>query len=124
MHNSTPIGLFTRSAVIALALATSATGIYSVFNLDAIFAAAGLASLLVVVFPFLFIKSYDWFSTWTSVIIVVIYGGTAPAICMSLRWPDATYVDEHILLKPSTGVFCLPHSPIVDRTRLLHVRFF
>ena len=108
MHNSTPIGLFTRSAVIALALATSAAGIYSVFNLNAIFAAAGLASLLVVVFPFLFIKSYDWFSTWTSVIIVVIYGGTAPAICMSLRWPDATYVDEHILLNHPPEYFVYP----------------
>lgn len=94
--------------MVALALVTSATGIYSVFNLNAIFAAAGLASLLVVVFPFLFIKSYDWFSTWTSVIIVVIYGGTAPAICMSLRWPDAVYVDEHILLNHPPEYFVYP----------------
>ncbi len=108
MHNTTKVGLFTRSAVVALALATSATGIYSVFNMDAIFAAAGLASLLVVLFPFLFIKTYDWFSTWTSVIIVVIYGGTTPAICMSLRWPDATYVDEHILLNHSPEYFVYP----------------
>jgi oligosaccharide repeat unit polymerase len=108
MHNTTPIGLYTRAAVVALALITSAIGIYSVFNLDAIYAAAGLASLLVVLLPFLFIKSYDWFSTWTSVIIVVIYGGTAPAICMSLRWPDAVYVDEHILLNHPPEYFVYP----------------
>ncbi|MDX1928112.1 MAG: O-antigen polymerase [Pirellulaceae bacterium] len=108
MHNTTPIGFYTRAAVIALALITSAIGIYSVFNLNAIYAAAGLASLLVVLFPFLFIKSYDWFSTWTSVIIVVIYGGTAPAICMSLRWPDAVYVDEHILLNHPPEYFVYP----------------
>ncbi len=108
MNNTTQIGLFTRAAVVALALATSATGIYSVFNLDAIFAAAGLASLLIVVFPFLFIKTYDWYSTWTAVIIVVIYGGTVPAIGMSLRWPDPVYVDEHILLNHPPEYFVFP----------------
>jgi oligosaccharide repeat unit polymerase len=108
MHTTTQIGFFTRAAVVALALVTSAAGIYSVFNMNAIFAAAGLASLLVVVFPFLFIKTYDWFSTWTSVIVVVIYGGTVPAICMSLRWPDPAYIDGHILLNHTPEYFVYP----------------
>lgn len=108
MHTTTRVGFFTKAAVVALALVTSAVGIYSVFNLNAIYAAAGLASLLIVVSPFLIIKSYDWYSTWTSVIIVVIYGGTAPAVCMSLRWPDATYVDEHILLNHPPEYFVYP----------------
>lgn len=108
MNNSTRIGLFTRAGVVALALATSGTAIYSVFNLNAVFAAFGLASLLIVVFPFLFIKTYDWFSTWTPIIIVVIYGGTVPAIFMSLRWPDAAYVDDHILLNRPPEYFVYP----------------
>jgi oligosaccharide repeat unit polymerase len=108
MHTTTQIGFFTRAAVVALALVTSAAGIYSVFNMNAVFAAAGLASLLVVVFPFLFIKTYDWFSTWTSVIVVVIYGGTVPAICMSLRWPDPAYIDGHILLNHTPEYFVYP----------------
>ena len=88
MHNTTPIGLLLKAFIFALALATSGTTIYSVFDLNAVFAAAGLASLLIVLFPFLFIKAYDWFSTWTAVVIVVFYGGTVPALFMSLRWPD------------------------------------
>jgi hypothetical protein len=108
MQNTTKIGQYTRASVIALALATSGTAIYAVFNLNAVYAAVGLASLLIVLFPFLFIKTYDWFSTWTSVIIVVIYGGTVPAIFMSLRWPDALYVDEHILCNREPAYFVYP----------------
>ncbi len=73
-----------------------------------IYASVGLWALCIVLIPPALMRSYDWFSCWTFVILTVVLGVTARGCYMSMDWPNSEFIDEMYLLGKEPSYFFWP----------------
>jgi hypothetical protein len=109
-------------AVLALTTVT-VTAIACIIP-QALFAAVGLAALLVVATPMLAQKHIDWFSPWTFVILTVTLGCTFTGICMSCLWPDPDRIEAFFLMGEQPSYFIYPSLVLLGGLTAMALGYF
>ena len=108
MNGEIKIHSVVYSSVVAVMCLTFLVIAWSVVNPIMIYAAIGMCTLMITLFPLLFLRNYDFFSPWTFVLLAVVTGCTFQAICMSIGWPTEEQIDGWMLLGREPEYFIVP----------------
>ena len=108
MNREVEIGGLAKSLVLVVALMAAIFSAWASVDMQMLHAAVGLIALLIVLSPFLVLKSYDLFSPWSFVILAIAALATPQAICTSFDFPDVDTVDRMMLVGRSPSYFIYP----------------
>ena len=122
MRQEVKVATTARAIVVLQAVLAAAVSIWACANEEIVYAAIGMISLLIVIFPFLFLKTYDLFCPWSTVVLSFAVLATPQAVCMSFDWPSVEAIENSMLLGRTPEYFIYPcllyTSPSPrDRTR-------
>jgi len=108
MNREVKIGPFVRALVLLQAVLTAGVVAWACANDQAIYAAVGMVTLLIMISPFLIIKKYDLFCPWTFALLAVGILATPQAVCTSFNFPSAESIDQMMLLGKDPEYFLYP----------------
>lgn len=124
MNKELQVGSGMRAAVLLLALLTAVFAAWACVEIEMLFAAVGLVTLLIVLAPFLFLKSYDLFCPWSFVILAIAVLSTPQAICMSFSFPSVEIVNRMMLLGREPAFFIFPAGIFLLGVACLTIGYF
>ena len=110
MNSDLPIHSLLKIAILAEVVATAFAIVAACAYPHWLYAAVGLTTLMITLMPLLILKTYDYFSPWSFVLLAVVTGCTLQSICMTLNWPDEQAIDGFFLLSQEPEYFFYPAS--------------
>ncbi len=108
MNGEIKIHSVVYSFVVAVMVLTFLVIGWTVVDTRMVYASIGMCTLMITLLPLLFMKTYDFFSPWSFVLLAVVTGCTFQAICMSIGWPTNEQIDGWMLLGREPSYFILP----------------
>lgn len=110
MNKEIQIGGVARSIVLLVGIMAAIFSVWTCVDMQMLHAAVGLVALLVVLSPFLVLRTYDLFSPWSFVVLAIGVLATPQAVCTSFDFPDADTVDRMMLVGQGPSYFIYPAS--------------
>lgn len=108
MRQEVKVATTARAIVVLQAVLAAVVSIWACANEEIVYAAIGMISLLIVIFPFLFLKTYDLFCPWSTVVLSFAVLATPQAVCMSFDWPSVEAIENSMLLGRTPEYFIYP----------------
>lgn len=108
MNREFQVGAVVKALVLVVALAAAIFSAWACVDMQMLHAAVGLIALLLVLAPFLILRTYDLFSPWSFVILAIGVLATPQAICTSFDFPETDVVNRMMLLGQEPSYFIYP----------------
>ena len=124
MNRVVPIGKVVKMCVLLVAIVTAVFSAWACIDMQMLNAAVGLIALLIVLSPFLVLKSYDCFSPWSFVILAIGVLATPQAICTSFGFPNADAISRMMLLGREPSYFIYPAGIYLMALSCLTIGYF
>ena len=124
MNREFEIGGVVKSLVAAVAIVAAVFSAWACADMQMIHAAVGTIALLIVLSPFLVLRTYDLFSPWSFVILAIAVLATPQAICTSFEFPDRDTVGRMMLLGQEPSYFVYPSCIYLLALACLAIGYF
>ena len=124
MNREFQIGGVVKALVLVVAVAAAVFSAWACADMQMLHAAVGTIALLIVLSPFLILRTYDLFSPWSFVIIAIAVLATPQAICTSFDFPDRDTVSRMMLLGQEPSYFIYPSCIFLLALGCLTIGYF
>jgi len=118
------IGGVVRAFVLVVAIVAAFFSAWACVDMQMLHAAVGTIALLLVLSPFLVLRTYDLFSPWSFVILAIAVLATPQAICTSFDFPDRDTVSRMMLLGQDASYFVYPSCIFLLSLGCLTIGYF